>query len=86
MMANETSNSQPHEIVLSEEEIFDVGLTTFYSFDKENTEAARSARQLKGGPCAPVRAGPCVGMQRGLIPAVAHGLRDRVWERIPRLV
>ena len=65
MMANETSNSQPHGIVLSEEEIFDVRLTTFYSFDKENTEAARSARQLNGGPCAPVRAGPCSGCSGG---------------------
>jgi hypothetical protein len=65
-MANEKSGSQPHGIVLSEEEIFDIGLATFHSFDTERTEAAASARQLKGGPCAPVvRGGPCAPTVRG---------------------
>jgi hypothetical protein len=65
-MANETSSLQPHKIVLSEEEIFDVGLATFYVFDKENAGAARSARHVKGGPCVrDVRGGPCIGDVRG---------------------
>jgi hypothetical protein len=62
-MANETSSLHPHEIILSEEEIFDVGLATFYSFDKEKAGATRSARHLKGGPCVQsdrhLKGGPC---------------------------
>jgi hypothetical protein len=34
--ANTSPPSQKHEIVLGEEEIFDVSLTTFYVVDKEN--------------------------------------------------
>jgi hypothetical protein len=47
-MATEPSNSQRDEVILSEEEIFDVSLTTFYAFDKEN--GPRPTRP-KGGPC-----------------------------------
>src|SRR6202008_4815952 len=32
-----TSQSQNHEIFLGDEEIFDVSLSTFYTFDKENS-------------------------------------------------
>jgi hypothetical protein len=50
-MASEASTSQPDEIILTEEEIFDVSLATFYVFDKENAGAPVLARQLTGGPC-----------------------------------
>src|SRR6516225_8015963 len=49
------STSQPHEIFLGEEEIFDSSLSTFYTFDKENGEQASLAQHLKlaahGGGC-----------------------------------
>jgi hypothetical protein len=48
-MATEPSNSQRDEIILSEEEIFDVSLATFYAFDKEN--GAPPPTRPKGGPC-----------------------------------
>jgi hypothetical protein len=55
-MANVPSTSQPHEIILSEEEIFDVSLSTFYVFDKENGAIAAwappQATHKGGGPCA----------------------------------
>jgi hypothetical protein len=35
-MVNEPPTSQRDEIILSEEEIFDVSLATFYVFDREN--------------------------------------------------
>jgi hypothetical protein len=35
-VAKQPSNSQRDEIILSEEEIFDVSLATFYAFDREN--------------------------------------------------
>jgi hypothetical protein len=50
-MANEPSTSQPHEIVLSEEEISDVSLATFYVFDNENGRVPPPPRHSRGGPC-----------------------------------
>src|SRR5262245_60160556 len=42
-----TSQSQNQEIFLGEEEIFDVSLSTFYVFDKENGGASPLAQHLK---------------------------------------
>ena len=50
-MANRPSTSQGHKIILSEEEIFDVSLATFYVFDKENVGAPPQSRPSRGGPC-----------------------------------
>jgi hypothetical protein len=50
-MANISSTSQPHEMILKEEEIFDVSLATFYVFDKENAGTTLPTRPLKKGPC-----------------------------------
>jgi len=54
-VANEQSGSQRDEIILSEEEIFDVSLSTFYVFDKENGAIAPwvppQATHKGGGPC-----------------------------------
>jgi hypothetical protein len=50
----EASTSQPHELFLGEEEIFDSSLSTFFTFDKENGEQGSLAQQLKlarGGGC-----------------------------------
>jgi hypothetical protein len=46
-----TSSTDPsHEITLSEEEVSDVTLATFYVFDKENTAlASPSVRLVRGG-------------------------------------
>ena len=41
------SSSQPHELFLGEEEIFDTSLSTFFTFDKENGGATPLAQQLK---------------------------------------
>src|ERR1700739_3295738 len=49
-----TSRSQNHEIFVGDEEIFDVSLSTFYTFDKENAGQTSLAQQLKlarGGGC-----------------------------------
>jgi hypothetical protein len=49
-----TSQSQNHEIFVSDEEIFDASVSTFYTFDKENAGAPSLAQQLKlarGGGC-----------------------------------
>src|ERR1700746_758427 len=51
-----TSQSQSHEILLGEEEVFDSSLSTFFTFDKENAGQASLAQQLKlarggGGGC-----------------------------------
>jgi hypothetical protein len=44
--------SPRHEITLSDEEIADVSLATFYVFDKENAAAAQGSFQLaRGGGC-----------------------------------
>src|SRR6516225_9530075 len=42
-----TSQSQNQEIFLGEEEIFDISLSTFYVFDKENGGASPLAQHLK---------------------------------------
>src|SRR6516162_7324970 len=50
----EASTSQPHELFLGEEEIFDTSLSTFFTFDKENGGQTSPAQQLKlarGGGC-----------------------------------
>src|SRR6516164_6091954 len=53
----EASTSQPHELFLGEEEIFDTSLSTFYRFDKENGEQTSHAQDIKlargcgGGGC-----------------------------------
>jgi len=39
--------SQPHELFLGEEEIFDTSLSTFYTFDKENAGQTPLAQHLK---------------------------------------
>jgi len=41
------STSQPHEIFLGEEEVFDSSLSTFYTFDKENGEQTSLGQMLK---------------------------------------
>lgn len=56
----------PHEIILGEEEISDVSLSTFYVFDKENTGAPRSGIQLaRGGGCGCGHGGGCGGCGHG---------------------
>ena len=58
------STSQPHELFLGEEEIFDSSLSTFYTFDKENGEQTSLAQQLKlarGGGCGCGHGGGCGG-------------------------
>ena len=50
----EASTSQPHELFLGEEEVFDSSLSTFYTFDKENAGQTSLAQQVKlarGGGC-----------------------------------
>jgi hypothetical protein len=42
-----TSQGQSHEIFLGEEEVFDVSLTTFYVYDKENDGPSALARKLR---------------------------------------
>jgi hypothetical protein len=41
------SQSQSHQILLGEEEIFDVSLATFYVYDKENAGSSTLAQKLK---------------------------------------
>ena len=41
------STSQPNELFLGEEEIFDTSLSTFYTFDKENVGQTPLAQHLK---------------------------------------
>jgi hypothetical protein len=58
------STSQPHELFLGEEEIFDGSLSTFYTFDKENAGANSLAQDLKlarGGGCGCGGHGGCGG-------------------------
>ena len=43
----EASTSQPHELFLGEEEIFDTSLSTFFTFDKENGEQTSLGQMLK---------------------------------------
>src|SRR5277367_6056560 len=42
-----TSQSQSHELLLGEEEIFDVSLATFYIYDKENPGRSGLLQNLK---------------------------------------
>jgi len=56
---NLPATSQPHELFLAEEEIFDSSLSTLYTFDKENAGANSLAQDLRlaagcgaGGCCA----------------------------------
>ena len=61
---NVPSTSQPHELFLGEEEIFDVSLSEFYVFDKENAGAPSLAQKLKlarGGGCGCGGHGGCGG-------------------------
>jgi hypothetical protein len=58
---SQTPNYSPnHQITLGEEEIADISLATFYVFDKEGTEAARTGVQLawvaRCGGCRACRA------------------------------
>src|SRR5262249_28567355 len=59
------SASQPHQLFLGEEEIFDTSLSTFYTFDKENGEQTSLAQGLKlargGGGCGCGGHGGCGG-------------------------
>src|SRR6516225_9691532 len=60
----EASTSQPHELFLGEEEIFDTSLSTFFTFDKENGGQTSPAQQLKlarGGGCGCGHGGGCGG-------------------------
>src|SRR6516165_3243132 len=77
------SASQPHQLFLGEEEIFDTSLSTFYTFDKENGEQTSLAQGLKlarggggrggcGGGCA-VHAG-CGGCARAGIGCARAGI------------
>src|SRR5215472_13900568 len=48
------STSQPHEVFLGEEEVFDTSLSTFFTFDRENGGANSLAQDVKlarGGGC-----------------------------------
>jgi hypothetical protein len=47
-----------HVVTLSEEEIFDVSLATFYVYDKENARTHLAAQGGKGGGC---KGGGCKG-------------------------
>ena len=77
------STSQPHEIFLGEEEIFDGSLSTFYTFDKENGGETSLAQHLKlaahgggcgcGGGCA---GGVHVGCAGGVHVGCAGGVRS----------
>jgi hypothetical protein len=65
-----SSTSQPHELFLGEEEVFDTSLSTFYTFDKENTGQASLAQQLKlarggCGGCGCGHGGGCGGCGHG---------------------
>jgi hypothetical protein len=63
-MKNESSISPHNQSALSEEEISDVSLATFYASDKEN-----AGRNLRGGPCKPeirrLKGGPCSDLKWG---------------------
>jgi hypothetical protein len=54
-----------HELTLSEEEVSDVSLATFYVFDKENTVLASPSVQLVRGGCGGGGCGGCGGCGRG---------------------
>ena len=75
-IANTPPTSQPQELFLGEEEIFDTSLSTFYTFDKENGGAPSLAQHLKfarggcggcghGGGCGCGHGGGCGGCGHG---------------------
>jgi len=75
-MANTPPTSQPHELFLGEEEIFDTSLSTFYTFDKENAGQTSLGQHLKfarggcggcghGGGCGCGHGGGCGGCGHG---------------------
>jgi hypothetical protein len=70
-----TSHSQNHEILLGDEEIFDVSLSTFYVFDKENGGAPSLAQDLKlaRGGCGGCGGGGCGGGGGGVHVVCAGG-------------
>ena len=71
------STSQPNELFLGEEEIFDTSLSTFYTFDKENVGANSLAQGLKlarGGGCG--CGGRCAG---GVHVGCAGGVHVGCW-------
>ena len=74
------STSQPHELFLGEEEVFDTSLSAFYTFDKENGEQTSLAQHLKlaahGGGCGCGHGGGCGG--GGRLRCGCPGLR-RSW-------
>src|SRR5262249_7319029 len=60
--ANTPPTSQPHELLVGEEEIFDTSLSTFYTFDKENggqTSLAQHLKLARGGGCGCGHGGGC---------------------------
>jgi hypothetical protein len=63
-----------HQLMLSEEEVSDVSLATFYVFDKENAAAAPGVQLVRGGGggcghgcggCGGFRGGGCGGFRGG---------------------
>jgi len=67
---NLTATSQPHELFLAEEEVFDSSLSTFYTFDKENAGANSLAQNLKlatgcGAGCGCSCGCACAGVSCG---------------------
>jgi hypothetical protein len=76
--------SQPHQLFLGEEEIFDTSLSTFFTFDKENGEQTSHAQDLKlakgGGGCGGCggcggKGGGCGGYKGGCGGAGAMGCK-----------
>src|SRR5215472_5727899 len=62
--AMDVPSSQPHEIFLGEEEVFDSSLSTFFTFDRENAGQTSLAQQVKlarGGGCGCGHGGGCGG-------------------------
>src|SRR5215467_1381846 len=62
------STTQPQEIFLGEEEVFDTSLSTFFTFDKENGEQTSHAQDLKlakGGGCGGGGGGGGCGVKGG---------------------
>ncbi len=59
--ANTPSTSQSHELLLGEEEIFDVSLGTFYIYDKENAGPSALPQNLRlaRGGCGGCGGGGC---------------------------
>src|SRR5215469_7741811 len=74
------STTQPHEIFLGEEEVFDTSLSTFFTFDKENGEQTSHAQDLKlakgGGGCGcGGGGGGCGGGYKGGCGGAAMGVK-----------